>query len=177
MAKKRRIRIKRLLITILFIVIIFMSPFIVPILLNNKILDVYAKQLYDVPLPPSTILISKTKSVGNLNGTGNHLDFVAAMVIKSFLSEDDLSAYYNSVLIKSAYEISGKKLDTVYPDVDVPHLSEKIEVIPKDKAQLQLGSSKINIKGNAINNHAGRREFIIQITDTHYAPGWDLRAH
>lgn len=174
MAKKKHIRIDRLFITIIVLLIIVMSPFSVPILLNNKILDGYAKQLYVAPLPPSTVLISKTKSVGNLNGTGSHLDFVAALKIKSYLSEDDLSAYYHSILIKSAYAISGKKLE--YID-GVPHSSVKIEVIPMVKAQLQLGSSKIYMEGNAINNYADRREFIVQITDTHYAPGWDLRAH
>lgn len=70
----------------LIIIGLIISPFIFARVENNRILDGYANQLYDIPLPAKTMLLSKTKSVGNLFGTGNHLDFVATMKVQSYLS-------------------------------------------------------------------------------------------
>lgn len=85
--------------------------------------------------------------------------------------------YFNAVSIKSANQISGMKLDAGYPDLAVPHLAGKIEVIPRNKAQLALGSSRVYVKGQVVDNKSDENIFIIQIQDTHYAPGLDLRAN
>lgn len=175
--RKKQINWTKYLSIITIIMAIVASPLVIATIQNNEILNTYAEQLYALPLPANTKLISQTKNVGNLYGTGNHLDFAATMEVESFLSEDKLSKYYNTIFLKSANEISGMKFDNIYSDIGAQHKSIKIEVIPKNQAILAFGSSRIYIKSDVINSNFDKKLFIIQTIDTHYAPGWDLRAH
>ncbi|MGE5404969.1 MAG: hypothetical protein ACM3PP_08515 [Candidatus Saccharibacteria bacterium] len=165
------------LISVLVVISALAWPILGTMIRNNIILIGYADQLYSLPLPGDTKVISQSKSVGNLGGNGNHLDFAAAMIVESRLSEKALLDYYGTKRIKSANEISGMKLDTVYPDMPVSHPDSEIEVIPMNQAGIGYMSTKIYYKVNKINSKVNRKLFIIQISDRHYAPGNDLRAH
>ena len=170
---------KKYIFIIIAFIILFTGIF-GPYIRNNILLEKFANQLYTIPLPPSTIQISQDKAVGNLYWTGNHLDFLATIEIESSLSETELSQYYLAKsIIKSANEVSFMKLDTRYPDpvdVDRPRIVN-IEVIPKAKAIRAYSKSKLFYKTDFIDNDIDDNLFIIQIKDTHYAPGWDIRAH
>ena len=163
-------------IAVVLICVLFLI--IVPMVRNNVLLWKYANQLYTIPLPPDTKLISKNESIGNLYGTGNHLDFTSAIEIKSLLTEEELADYYGvkTGIIKSVDELSIIGLNTSYYDMNIDH-SQTIEVIPKAQARLYNGSSTIFYKSDVINDSIDENLFIIQIKDTHYAPDWDLRSH
>lgn len=139
----------------------------------------YSLQLYEMPLPKDTIKISQNKAVGNLYGTGNHLDFVATIEVETSLSEDELITYYNNEVkkIKSVDEISIFGLNTFYAETNIDHSIQTIEVIPKSLAKSVYGTSKIYMKEKALDQNPSDNHFIIQIKDTHYAAGLDIRAH
>lgn len=94
-------------------------------------------------MPNNTTQISYNKAVGNLYGTGAHLDFVAMIEIQSMLSEIELIDYYSSQIenIRSVDELSIMDLNTVYLPDD--HTIQNIEVIPKAQSRFKYGSSKI----------------------------------
>ena len=170
---------KKITTTLSVIVLLIICLPFSPLVRNNILLGKYAAQLYAVPLPSDTIQISQDKAVGNLYGTGNHLDFVATIEVESSLSEAELSAYYSSVgeNIKSADEISILGLNTFYSETHIDHSTQKIEVIPKVQARHVVGLSKVFCKVDNVDLNVDKNLFIIQIKDTHYAPGWDIRAH
>ncbi|MCK9479629.1 MAG: hypothetical protein M0R40_09080 [Firmicutes bacterium] len=150
-----------------------------PYVQNNILLGKFASQLYVIPLPPNTIQLSKYKSVGNLYGTGNHLDFLAVLEIESALSETELMQYYSANLIKPANEICFIKPGERYPEPIDANRDRvvSIDVIPKSQAEYEHNGSNVFYKADSVNHNIGLNLFIIQIKDTHYAPGWDLRAH
>lgn len=143
------------------------------------LLERYAAQLHAAPLPPDTTEIARDKAVGNLYGTGNHLDFAAMIEIESFLSESELFDYYstNAKDIKSVEELSIFGMDVWYDRTLGDHSFQTIEVIPKNQARLAFGSSKIFVQTDNPEYDAAANVFIIQIKDTHYPAGWDIRAH
>ncbi len=161
----------------LFILLIISFLIIGATIRNNILLNKYANQLYTIPLPNNTTQISYNKAVGNLYGTGTHLDFVATIEIQSMLSEIELIDYYSSQIenIRSVDELSIMGLSAVYfPD---DHTIQNIEVIPKAQSRFKYGSSKILEKSDNINNSIGADMFVIQIKDTHYDSNLDLRTH
>ncbi len=172
---------KKLKLSFIVFIIMLVSVCLLlcPIVRNNILLGKYADQLYTIPLPSGSMQISQDKGVGNLYGTGNHLDFVAVIEIKTSLSESELAAYYSTkaVNVKSVEEISILGLDTSYPDTPIDHSVQQIEIIPKQQARPVYGSSKIFYKADVIDYSIDTSLFIIQIKDTHYASGWDLRTH
>ncbi len=146
---------------------------------NNILLRKFANQLYTIPLPPDTMQISRDKAAGNLCGTGNHLDFFAVIEIESALSETDLLQYYSTKPVKPVNEVSILKPGENYPepiDANRPRIVS-IDVIPKANAKYEHNGSKVFYKADDINHSIGTNLFIVQVKDTHYAPGWDLRAH
>ena len=170
---------RRLLFVIIITIIILIV--VLPIgnsVRNNLLLNKYAAQLYSIPLPRDTLLIGNNKNVGNLYGTGNHLDFVATIEIKTSLPENELYAYYNNMhtKIRSVEELSLFEMGT-YPDLTINHHVQNIEVIPKAQAKLIYGSSCILGKSDIVDKNIDETLFIIQIKDTHYGSDLDWRTH
>ncbi|MDD4689334.1 MAG: hypothetical protein PHE51_06270 [Eubacteriales bacterium] len=165
-------------IIVVSVILVLISILFAPILRNNILLGLYANQLYSIPLPNETTEITRDKAVGNLYGTGNHLDFVATMEIESSLSESELIKYYTheSIDIRTINEISIIGLDRAYIDLLDTSVEQKVDAIPKSKATLVYGSSRIYTASQNTSDKDSNI-YIIQIKDTHYAPGFDLRAH
>lgn len=139
------------------------------------LLDKYADQLYHIPLPPETVLVSQGKAAGNLFGTGRHLDFTANIEIESALSESELTEYYSQ-------EASGiKPVDALsliglrpYDDMHIEHSVQHIEVIPKAQTKLIYSASKVYEKTDAVDPDIDENLFIVQLKDTHYGIWLDL---
>jgi hypothetical protein len=143
-------------IVIYFLTLLIGGVFLVfalTVIKNNIILYKFSNQLYSIDLPPNSMVIFKDKTVGNLFGTGNHLDFKATIEINTELSETELDKYYSVFHFKNADEVSIFKLNKNYPDSGANQ---------KHVTQLSIISKSHNI-------------FIIQISDTHYATGLDIR--
>jgi hypothetical protein len=99
---------RKILVFIIIVILIIISPFIITRQLNNISSSNYAKQLYNCPLPSKTSLIAKESDCGNLGSAGNHMDFIAALLIQSNLSLDELESYYNNYAFKPAKTSSSK---------------------------------------------------------------------
>lgn len=170
----------KLKIVIIVCVVLIAALIFTPIIRNNILLKKYSEQLFSIPLPENTQPIWIDKAVGNLYGTGNHLDFWAIVEIKSELSEIELNDYYKSFegTIKSADEISIIGLNSKYPDNKaVDHSNQIIEVIPKKQCDKASGSPYILIKSENTDSSVSEDLYIIQIKDTHYHSNFDLRTH
>ena len=63
-------------------------------LINNLTAKKVEKQLLAVSLPEHTTMIESVSATGKLVGNGNGMQYFGAMLIKSELTLDELSAYY-----------------------------------------------------------------------------------
>ncbi|OMD45353.1 hypothetical protein BSK56_19725 [Paenibacillus borealis] len=81
-----------LLVTPLVIIVLFVSLFLIIPLVNNVNLSKFEKQFSKHQLPPETTIVEKESILGKLNGNGNGLDFLAAILVDSSLSVDELQA-------------------------------------------------------------------------------------
>ena len=63
-------------------------------LINNLTAKKVEKQLLAVSLPEHTTMIESVSATGKLVGSGNGMQYFGAMLIKSELTLDELSAYY-----------------------------------------------------------------------------------
>lgn len=159
-------------------ILLLISLFAIPIIINNIILTAFANQLYNLPLPVNTKIVSKTQAAGNFAPTGNHLDFLAIIEVESSLTEEELIKYYSDKTLKPANDVSFLKPKRgFYDDVSFVRAPIKISIIPKNQAYQKYPSSKSYIKGNTIDKGIDNKLFIIQILDGQYDPGWDLRAN
>ena len=141
---------------------------------NDILLNRYAKQLYSIPLPPETELISQDQALGNLYGTGDHMDFAVQMVVRSSLSVEELQAYYDEFQPKTVEELSLLPMGDIM-DMAIDHTGQVIEVIPKEEAVLFTGSKFVYTRRAQDGQEAASGEFIIQMKDTHYPAGLDIR--
>ena len=102
---------KRYIIKIMSIV--FSIPFIlilgvvgISTIRNDVARDNFAKQLYSYKLPENTILEEKYQVCGNLVGSDCDMDFLAAILIRTKLSEAAIKNYYFNAKFKGARKIS-----------------------------------------------------------------------
>ena len=140
---------------------------------NDILLNRYAKQLYSIPLPPETELISQDQALGNLYGTGDHMDFAVQMVVRSSLSVEELQAYYDEFQPKTVEELSLLPMGDIM-DMVIDHTGQAIEVIPKEEA-VHFSSRFVYEHRPGTEPQEASGEFIIQMKDTHYPAGLDIR--
>jgi hypothetical protein len=76
-------------------------PLLIPMAVNEMRLARFARSLYEYPLPPDTSVVSRHAEVG-LMGNGNHCDFVAEQTMQSALTQAELEAYYQHVVLPEA---------------------------------------------------------------------------
>src|SRR5688572_28133558 len=65
---------------------------------NDWQLQKFASNLFNYPLPPQTEIINRHSEVG-LMGNGNHCDFLVTQIMRTRLSESEIEAYYDEVLL------------------------------------------------------------------------------
>ena len=66
-------------------------------LVNDLSAQNVAKQLTEIPLPDNTEIVESLSKAGKLVGNGNGMQYFGAMLIKSELTLDELSAYYSHI--------------------------------------------------------------------------------
>ena len=69
--------------------------FIIP-KLNNQTLERFSQRLTSVALPPNTQQIQQVDEVGQLSGSGDHCDYLSAIMLKTTLPKAELENYYNN---------------------------------------------------------------------------------
>lgn len=154
-----------LLVTPLVIIVLFVSLFLIIPLVNNVNLSKFEKQFSKHQLPPETTIVEKESILGKLNGNGNGLDFLAAILVDSSLSVDELTSYYTKETFKNA------KRSGEYPVIT--------EVLPVtgaavDSVHLEHGSLTFDALKD-IADYSGY--YFIILYDGGYGASFDLRGH
>ena len=90
---------KKILIPICVIAVLvcFVGVFIP--LSNDRTAENIAKQL-ESSSPADTVIIESVSKAGKLTGNGNGMQYFGAMLIKSELTLDELSAFYSVAVVK-----------------------------------------------------------------------------
>ncbi len=90
---------KKILIPICVIAVLvcFVAVFIP--LSNDRTAENIAKQL-ESSVPADTVIIESVSKAGKLTGNGNGMQYFGAMLIKSELTLDELSAFYSVAVVK-----------------------------------------------------------------------------
>lgn len=81
------------LIAFLIVIILFHVTIYV---VNNHIAKTLERKLLSCQLPPNSILIDTASVAGKMMGNGNGMQWFGIILIKSDMSEDMLSEWYNS---------------------------------------------------------------------------------
>jgi len=105
MKRIMRISLKVLYWGICSIIIVFSLLISIPVInmnINNMALYRFSKQLFTYPLPVHTSILEKQTICGRLYGTGDGMEFMAVMVVKSDRSLAELTDYYNAMPIPPA---------------------------------------------------------------------------
>ena len=101
--------------------ILLCIPFILTIIVvgistvrNNMARDSFAKQLFNYTLPENTTIEEKYQLCGNLVGPSKDIDFLAAILIKTELSEASIKSYYFKANFKGAKKITHKPVIEIF---------------------------------------------------------------
>lgn len=156
---------KIILVTPLVISVLFMCLFIAVPLVNNVQLHKFTKQFSAHQLPAETKVLETKSVVGKLNGNGNGLDFFAAVLVKSSLSVDKLTHYYEQEEFKNAkrsgnYPVVTEVLPVTGDSVDSEHLEHR-RLVYQSLSQLK--------------DYSGY--YFVVLYDGGYDSGFDLRGH
>ena len=86
-------------ILILFIIVLLVLPaisYIGIVIANNSIAATIKHDLVRYEMPQDTELIDSISKAGKLNGNGNGMQYMGAILVKSDLNEKELQEYYSS---------------------------------------------------------------------------------
>jgi len=168
-------------LVIVFVLILALpSAIFVTMAKNNIILYLFANQLYDLPLPADTVVVMKEKRVGQLGGSRDYIGFWAVMEIKTPMTAEELTAYYSNKTIKSANEVTFFKLKpptVLAAETPADWKNIPIKVIQKRQAHQIYGAKRPYIETPKVDDSIDENLLIIQILDSVYDPGWDIRGY
>lgn len=98
------------ILTIIMIVVILLLPIII-IVVNDNISRKLEKELKSIPLPNNTEIVDSIAVAGKLNGNGNGMQYLGAILIKTELDEESLENHYRAYR-KGKWDCLIKKQDT-----------------------------------------------------------------
>lgn len=95
LATKQKDKIRRWLrVTMVFVAVVLLLFSVVIPIVNNAIALGVEKDLESLPLPEKTELVESTSLAGKMVGNGNGMQYFGAILIKSDLPAETLTAYY-----------------------------------------------------------------------------------
>jgi hypothetical protein len=145
------------------IVLLVVSPFVMFPILNDISLTNFSYQLDLLPLPENTTQVETVKTCGGLIGNGNHMDYLACLLVKSDSSYEELQAYYSSA--KTGSEASLHAVEAIVLRPDGTHLPESAMLhVPIDFKKLH------SVEDTS-------KYYIVMIFDSGYSAAFDLRGH
>lgn len=156
-----------LLIPVILILVILL-PWIIAPVSNDFSLHQFSKQLYDYPLPPHTQIVEKQQACGKLNGNGNGMDFLAAVLLKSDLPSDELSEYYAKAGFQHAKNKNPGSEDKVVSEI----------VKPASSALKSRYLENKEIIFEKLKNVSSYSDYsIVLLYDGGYSADFDIRGH
>lgn len=85
---------KFLIITVIVIFTLIILPFPVIVITNNIIADNIEKEIKNYALPENTEIIDSLSIAGKYTGSGNGMQYLGAILVKSELSEEEIKEHY-----------------------------------------------------------------------------------
>lgn len=131
---------------------------------NNRACDSFAEQLYNYTLPENTTIEERYQLCGQLVGSSKDMDFLAAILVKTELSEAAIKSYYFKASFKGAKKMTHRPVIEIFK--------------PK---QAMLDSHYLvheAIYFSTLENATSMEDYIvIVISDGGYSSWFDLRAY
>lgn len=94
---KRGVNLKKILKSILFIIVVVPVLLVVSTpLVNDYIASSIKKDLKELSLPAKTVIVDAVSSAGKLVGNGNGMQYFGAILIKSELNLNALKEFYST---------------------------------------------------------------------------------
>ncbi len=88
---------KRIFLILLIIIIVLpIISYVGIVITNNYIADKIEKDLVAYELPTNTEFVDSISIAGKMTGSGNGMQYMGAILVKSDLSEEELNEYYTS---------------------------------------------------------------------------------
>ena len=112
---------KILAIFIIAILVLSVTAYIGIVVANNSIAATIKHDLVRYEMPQDTELVDSISKAGKLNGNGNGMQYMGAILVKSDLNEKELQEYYSS----DFDFIEVRKQDTPVLDFDLGSYSFK----------------------------------------------------
>ena len=150
---------------VLAIIIVIVACLIIVLTSNDRTLNKFSNQLFNMLLPEKTTLIEKHNICGKLNGNGNGMDFLACILIETDLDIYQLKDYYENIKFENAKKNHGFSVEVHVVKV----LNNELQT-----EYLEHGSivfSRIN------DNSDFEKYFAIFIYDGGYSSIFDIRGH
>jgi len=86
---KKVVKVIGIALIVLVVTMVISAPFV-----NNYSASKIEKRLTALPLPPKTEYIESISKAGKMNGNGNGMQFLGALLVQSELNLEELNAYY-----------------------------------------------------------------------------------
>jgi len=96
----------KVLIAILVVLALCISPFVIAPIANNIKAQSFISEVKKSAFPASTEVLEVVGGVGNTSGTGNHVELLAAVLVKSDLTLEQLRDYYRADSIENDYVLN-----------------------------------------------------------------------
>ena len=150
-----------LILIILMPALLLLPYFIVPVL-NNIKADRLAKEMRNAPVPEQTEVVEVIAGCGNTGGTGNHTEIWIGMLVKSELSQEELTDFY-----KQWQETNGKTPYIRVENAKEERGSEYSFIL--SLLQMELRSMR------TISDYTGY--YVVGVTENAVSSSFDLRGH
>ena len=164
------------IVATLALILVLACIIFIPMIKNNVILHNFAKQLYDLPLPDDTIVVTREEYAGQLGGNRSYLGFSAFMEVKTSLTTEELNAYYSEKTLKSVSEVTSFNLKPaqLYLYAERPENWETVQITVMQKRTATRTSGTKWPYSETLQHDDSIDEdlFIIQITDSPYNSGF-----
>ena len=107
--------IRNIIIIFVIFVVIIIAPFFIVTIINDTYTAILTNEMRKSKAPPQTEIVEIVSYLGNSTGTSNHAEAWICMLLKSKLSEEDLTEYYEQVYKQiRVYKVTKDRLQWVY---------------------------------------------------------------
>ena len=102
LGEKGKDRLRRVIRSTMIVVAVFLLvvALVIPVA-NNAVALGVENELKGQPLPPQTELVESTSLAGKLTGNGNGMQYFGAILIRSDLTEEELSIHYPEYAVEA----------------------------------------------------------------------------
>lgn len=149
-----------------------LGPFLYSSAINSLRLRRFANSLHAYPLPPGTEVVARYSKVGNFGPAGNHCDYMAALILVTELTRDEIDDYYRNMALPQVGDSECRSYNLIFQD--------EVEAYLAEWGRRYVGAEYDELLYNELalpsqQRSDARLRFCIEVYDTHYDAGFDCR--